>query len=147
MPVGLINVDDISRMIDVNLKAPILISKMLFRKMVQMRKGQIINILSMAPKMSLTGDAVYSATKSGLEAFSRVLNREGHTFGVHVNNIGLTAFPTGMLDQIIKRDTQKMFSIIPHRQFAPLDEVIAAIEFFEKNNNDIGGQTLYFGGV
>ena len=147
LPLGIMKPQDISRMVDVNLKAPMLISKAFFRKMIQAKSGQIINILSMSPKLCVVGDSVYAATKSGLEAFSRVLNKEGHPFGVHVNNIGLSAFPSGMLEQIIGSDPEKVLNLIPHKQFAPLKEIIAAIEFFETNSNDIGGQTLFFGGV
>jgi 3-oxoacyl-[acyl-carrier protein] reductase len=147
LPLGVMKNSDISAMVAVNLTAPMLISKAIFRKMIQSKAGQIVNILSMAPKLNVVGDSVYSATKSGLEAFSRVLNKEGHRFGVHVNNIGLSAFPSGMLDQIVGDNKDKVLGLIPHGQFAPLEEVIAAIEFFAANSKDIGGQTLYFGGV
>jgi 3-oxoacyl-[acyl-carrier protein] reductase len=147
VPLGVMRTQDISRMLDVNLKAPILVSKAVFRKMVGARSGQIINILSMAPRLSVVGDSVYAASKAGLEAFSRVLNKEGHPFGVHVNNIGLSAFPSGMLDKVIATQPDKLRQLIPHRDFAPLAEIIAAMEFFAANHGDIGGQTLYFGGV
>jgi NAD(P)-dependent dehydrogenase (short-subunit alcohol dehydrogenase family) len=147
LPLGIMKTGDIGRMIDINLKAPILVSKAMFRKMVLAKSGQIVNILSMAPKLSVVGDSVYAATKAGLEAFSKVLNKEGHPFGVHVNNIGLSAYPSGMLDQILGEDKSKVLDLIPHKQFAPLEEVAAAIEFFTLNSRDIGGQTLYFGGV
>ena len=52
-----------------------------------------------------------------------------------------------MLDQVIGSNGDKLKSMIPHKQFAPLNEIVAAIEFFEASSNDIGGQTLYFGGV
>jgi NAD(P)-dependent dehydrogenase (short-subunit alcohol dehydrogenase family) len=147
LPLGVMAAADIARMIDVNLKAPILVSKAVFRKMAGRRRGQIVNILSMAPRLCVVGDSVYAATKAGLEAFSRVLNREGHPFGVHVNNIGLSAYPSGMLDKVIGSNADKVLDLIPHHGFAPIAEVIAAIEFFEANGQDIGGQTLYFGGV
>lgn len=146
-PLGIMKVETISQMLDVNLKAPIIISKSVFRKMIQAKSGQIINILSIAPKLSLIGDSVYSASKSGLEAFSKVLNREGHPFGVHVNNIGLSAFPTEMLNQLTNSDNSKLLDLIPHKQLASLKEITSAIEFFESNSADIGGQTLYFGGA
>lgn len=75
------------------------------------------------------------------------LNKEGNPFGAHVNNIGLLAFPSGMLDHILGSNTGKLLDLIPHKQFAPLGEIIAAIGYFTRNLGDIGGQTLYFGGV
>ena len=147
LPLVIMNSGHISKMIDVNLKAPILLSKSILRKMMVARSGQIVNILSMAPRLSVIGDSVYSATKSGLEAFSKVLNKEGHPFGVHVNNVAISAFPCGMLDNVIGLSSEKILPLIPHKQFAPLLEIIAAIEFFANNSVDVGGQTLYFGGV
>ncbi len=147
LPVAVMKTNDISRMIDINLKAPILFTKILFRKMINDNSGQIINILSMSPKLSVVGDSVYAATKSGLEAFSKILNKEGHPSGVHVNNIGISAFNTGMFKKIALNDSNKIIKLIPHMQYAPLEEIISTIEFFTHNSKDIGGQTLYFGGV
>lgn len=147
VPLGVMAASDIDRMLAINLRAPILVSKAVFRKMAGQRSGQIINILSMAPRLSVVGDSVYAATKAGLEAFSRVLNKEGHPFGVHVNNIGLSAFPSGMLDKVIGDQPGKVLDLIPHHAFAPLQEIANAIAFFEGNRLDVGGQTLYFGGV
>ncbi len=147
MPISVMKTSDITKMVNVNLLAPMIISKLVLRKMMISKKGQIINIISMAPKLLEIGDSVYSATKAGLENFSKILNKESHPFGVHVNNIGLSAFPTGMLDKIIHRNPERILGLIPHHQHAPLSEVISAIEFFEKNMLDIGGQTLYFGGI
>ncbi len=147
VPLGVMAAADIDRMLAINLRAPILVSKAVFRKMVGRRSGQIVNILSMAPRLSVVGDSVYAASKAGLEAFSRVLNKEGHPFGVHVNNIGLSAFPSGMLDKVIGDQPGKVLDLIPHHGFAPLQEIANAIAFFEANRLDIGGQTLYFGGV
>ncbi len=147
VPLGVMAAADIDRMLAINLRAPILVSKAVFRKMVGQRSGQIINILSMAARLHVVGDSVYAATKAGLEAFSRVLNKEGHPFGVHVNNIGLSAFPSGMLDKVIGDQPGKVLGLIPHHAFAPLTEIANAIAFFEANRLDVGGQTLYFGGV
>lgn len=147
LPLGIMKNEDITRMIDVNLKAPILISKAVFRKMITMRSGNIINILSMAPKLSVVGDSVYAATKSGLESFSKVLNKEGHPFGVHVNNIGISAYPSGMLGQIMSNQSDKILNLIPHKQFTELEDIISSIEFLSSGSKDLGGQTIYFGGI
>jgi len=147
LPVGILKPQDISRMIDVNLKAPILLSKVVFRKMIASKGGQIINITSMAPKLSVVGDSVYAATKSGLEAFSKVLNKEGHQFGIHVNNLGISAYPSGMLEQVLTDNSEKILNLIPHKQFAEFDQIVSALEFLGSGHKDIGGQTIYLGGV
>ena len=147
LPLAMLRVPDIAKMIDVNLKAPILISKAIFKRMVRAKTGLILNMVSMAPKLCPVGDSVYAATKSGLETFSKVLNKEGHAYGIRVNNIGMTVFPESDLATLIEKNPNKVLDLLPHKQFAPFDEVVAAVEFFEANKADIGGQTLYFGGV
>jgi len=146
-PIVVMSPQDISTMVDVNLKAPMIISRYLMRKMTQKKSGQIINILSMASTLNLVGDSVYAATKAGLETFSKILNKEGHPCGVHVNNISISAFPSGMLDKLLVSNESKILNMIPHRQYAPLIEIVDAIEFFEKNHLDLGGQTISFGGI
>ena len=146
-PLVLMSDIEISNMIDLNIKATIFLSRAVFRKMLINKSGNIINILSMAPKVNAIGDSVYAASKSAIETFSQILNREGHPFGIHVNNIAISGFPSGMLDQIISQNSKKVLDLIHHKQYAPLSEIIASIEFFEKNTIDIGGQTLYFGGM
>jgi len=147
IPVAVMDPQVISDMIDVNLKAPMVISRYMIRHMMRVKSGQIINILSMASGLNIVGDSVYGATKAGLETFSKTLNREGHPVGVHVNNISISGFPSGMLDNIILKDKNKILDLIPHKQYAPLSEIIQTIEFFEKNSLDIGGQTIAFGGI
>jgi NAD(P)-dependent dehydrogenase (short-subunit alcohol dehydrogenase family) len=146
-PVAVLAPKDIHAMISLNLTAPILISRLIFRKMMTKQTGQIINILSMASKLNVIGDSVYAATKSGLEAFSKILNKEGHQFGIHVNNIGISAMSIGMLEKLSEKDKLKIIDMIPHKQYAPIMEVISAIEFLEENSTDLGGQSIYFGGV
>lgn len=146
-PVAIMDPKDISKMIETNLTAPILLSRLVFRKMMKQRSGQIINIVSMAPKLNIIGDSVYSATKSGLETFSKILNSEGHKFGIHVNNIGVSMLENGMKENLLDIEKRKIVNLIPHQQTAEIDDVRLIIEFFVLNSRDVGGQTIYLGGI
>ena len=146
-PVAIMDPKDISRMIATNLTAPILLSRLVFRKMMKQQSGQIINIVSMAPKLNIIGDSVYSATKSGLETFSKFLNAEGHKFGIHVNNIGVSMLEKGMKENLLDNEKQKIVNLIPHKQAAKIEDIGLIVEFFVLNSRDIGGQTVYLGGI
>jgi len=148
MPLSLMNDKDIKDMVNINLLGSILMTKYVFRYMAQKKYGRIINISSMAPKISAVGDSIYAATKAGLESFSRVINKEGHGINITVNNIGITGLDTGMLKQIVGDNPDIILDIIPHKNLASIDSIIKIIDFFcGENSADIGSQTVYLGGI
>ncbi|GAB3030488.1 SDR family NAD(P)-dependent oxidoreductase [Bowmanella dokdonensis] len=75
----------ISELLNLNLQAPILMSKYLLRSMLLNRAGRIVNISSIVAKTGFNGLSVYAASKAGLEGFSRSLAREAGKGGVTVN--------------------------------------------------------------
>lgn len=68
--------DDVNSMIDVNLKANILITKKLLPLLLKSKNPQIIFMSSMAAKSSINGESVYSATKAGITNFAQILRNE-----------------------------------------------------------------------
>jgi len=71
-------------MVDVNLRAPLVLSRMVLPHLLETR-GFIVNIASLAGKVPLDGSAAYSATKFGLRAFSFALREEVRETGVRVS--------------------------------------------------------------
>jgi len=67
---------DLARMIDVNLRAPIVLSRLAIRHITESGGGAIINIASLAGRVPMPGAATYSASKFGLRAFTRALSDE-----------------------------------------------------------------------
>jgi short-subunit dehydrogenase len=80
-------------MVDLNLKAPMLLSKYALQAMLNQPKlagrgmGTIININSIAGKTAFPFWAVYDATKAGLKAFADALSEEQRSNGVRVIGI------------------------------------------------------------
>ncbi|MBL4613270.1 MAG: SDR family oxidoreductase [Magnetovibrio sp.] len=147
-PLVLMKDEDILSMIQTNLVAPILLTKRMVRAMMRQRRGHIVNIVSMSHKLCKPGDSVYAATKAGLEIFGKVVNVEAHSSGISVNNLAISASPTGMLEQITQDDPDKIKSLIPHNQFAKINDIVSAIDFFcSPDSGDIGGQTVFLGGI
>lgn len=67
---------EISKVLRVNLEAPILMTKYACRSMLTRGVGRIINITSIIASTGFSGLSVYGATKAGLEGFTRSLSRE-----------------------------------------------------------------------
>jgi len=71
-------------MVDVNLRAPLVLSRVVLPHLLETR-GFIVNIASLAGKVPLDGSAAYSATKFGLRAFTFALHEELRESGVRVS--------------------------------------------------------------
>lgn len=92
-PVESVSADDLSAMIDVNLKAPICLCKLAIKYLKEAGGGAIINVASLAGRTPVPGAATYSATKFGLRAFTFALGDE-----LRGTNIKLAAVSPGPID-------------------------------------------------
>lgn len=87
-------------MLAVNLRAAMVCCRAVLPVMVRQRSGTILNVASVAAKRSIPGAAVYSATKAGIAAFSRVLAEELRGQGVRVAVLIPGAVDTPLWDTI-----------------------------------------------
>jgi short-subunit dehydrogenase len=79
--------EEIDRALEVNLRAPIQLSRALVPKMVERGSGHLVFISSMSGKVPSMGGTVYSATKYGLRGFAAALRDELHGKGVGVTTV------------------------------------------------------------
>ena len=75
-PLQEIPVDEVTQMVDVNLRAPALLTRLALPDMLAKGSGVIVNVASLAGRFPLDDDATYSAAKFGLRAFSFALAEE-----------------------------------------------------------------------
>ena len=87
---------NIQEIIDTNLLGPITLTKYIMRSMLLNKEGRIVNISSTAAATGYSGLSVYSATKAGLEGFSRSLSREVGKRNITVNCVSPGYVPTEM---------------------------------------------------
>ncbi|MFA5832981.1 MAG: SDR family NAD(P)-dependent oxidoreductase [Bacteroidota bacterium] len=79
--------EEYESMMNVNLKGVFLCSRAVLPTMIKQRRGEIINIASLAGKNSFAGGSVYSATKWGLIGFARSLMLEVRDYNIRVVTI------------------------------------------------------------
>ena len=72
-------------LIDINLRGPLNMHHIVVPGMLQRGNGRIVNISSDAARVGSSGEAVYSACKGGIIAFSKTLAREVARKGITVN--------------------------------------------------------------
>jgi hypothetical protein len=96
-PVESVPENDLAAMIDVNLKAPILLSKLAVKYMKESGGGAIINVGSLAGRTPVPGAATYSATKFGLRAFTFALGEELRDSGIKLAVVSPGTIMTGFI--------------------------------------------------
>ncbi len=92
-----IDVADLAAMIDVNLRAPILISRLALPYLRQAGQGAIVNVASLAGCTPVAGAATYSASKFGLRAFTQSLADELQGSSIHVGAVSPGPVDTGFI--------------------------------------------------
>ena len=110
--------DDWEQMIDYNVKGLLYVSKVIVPWMIERKKGQIINISSIAGKQTYAKGMVYCASKSGVEAISKGMRLELVPHGIRVSNIAPGAVETEFSVVRFKGDKQKAKSV--YSNFDPL---------------------------
>jgi NADP-dependent 3-hydroxy acid dehydrogenase YdfG len=87
-------------MLAVNLRGAMLCCRAVLPTMIRQQRGTIITVGSIAARRAIAGAAVYSATKAGIAAFSRVLAEELRADGVRVGVVAAGAVDTPLWDSI-----------------------------------------------
>jgi short-subunit dehydrogenase len=77
--------EQIDRALEVNLRAPITLTRALAPAMVERGRGHIVYISSLAGKAAAPGSSLYSATKFGLRGFALCLREDLRDAGVGVS--------------------------------------------------------------
>ncbi len=78
--------------VNVNLRAPWLLAKLLMPGMMERGNGQILNVVSTAAKKGWENAAAYASSKHGLLGLTQVLHSEGRKSGVRA----MAVVPGGM---------------------------------------------------
>ena len=94
-PAGETKTTDMNRMVDINLKGNWNVTNAVVPHMKARKKGNIINLASVAGVTAIPAYPVYCATKAGIIMMTRALAVELSRSGIHVNSIspGNTATP------------------------------------------------------
>ena len=107
-PVIKTNVKDWDQTFQVNLRAPMVLSRLVLPILMGKKAGAIINIGSISGKAGQADTAAYSASKAGLIAFSESLYEEVREYGIKVAVILPGFVDTPLIPANRKLDRSKM---------------------------------------
>lgn len=93
-------VDEWDRMIDVNIKGVLYAINAVYPGMAERKDGHIVNISSVAARLTYQSAGVYGGTKHAVRAISDTLRKEAIRFGVRVTDIQPGSVDTELPDSI-----------------------------------------------
>ncbi|HEX2139903.1 MAG TPA: SDR family oxidoreductase, partial [Woeseiaceae bacterium] len=96
-PVASVQAEELGRMIDINLRAPIVLSRLVLPYLKDAGGGAIINVASLAGRTPVVGAATYSASKFGLRAFTFALGEELAGSGIKLAAVSPGPIDTGFI--------------------------------------------------
>ncbi|MDX1626581.1 MAG: SDR family oxidoreductase [Wenzhouxiangellaceae bacterium] len=109
-PVESVGAEDMGRMIDVNLKAPVMATRLALPYLRKSKRPAVINVASLAGRTPVPGSATYSATKFGLRAFGLALYEELRGEGIKIASVSPGPIDTGFIMDDIDHVTDLTFS-------------------------------------
>ena len=132
-PFAMLDVKNIDRMIDLNLKSPIYLSQAVLKTMYKQKEGCIINVSSVSTIKKGRGISVYAAAKAGLETFTRTLAIEVGRKNIRVNCIRPGVIETAMSGAVMVRAEVIIKTNTALGRVGKTSEISAAILFMSSN--------------
>jgi short-subunit dehydrogenase len=127
-----IPLEELAAMTDVNLLAPMLLTRMVLPGMVRRGRGHVVNVASMSGRIAISYQEPYTATKFGLVGFTLALRMtaQDQAWGVGASAV-CPGFISGEgMHEDMKREfgvtTPKLFGSLPVERVA--DAVVDAVE-------------------
>ena len=134
----------------INFESILFVTHPVLNRMIERKSGKIVNVSSDAGRVGTSTEAVYSAMKGGLIAFSKSLARENARYNVNVNAACPGPTDTPLLREEIEANpdiVNRMVRIIPFRRLGQPEDMAAAISFLAGPDSDyITGQALSVSG-
>lgn len=142
--------DTWDKVVAINLMGTINCCRAVLPIMISRKCGKIVNIGSDAGRVGSSGEAVYSAAKGGVIAFSKTLAREMARYQINVNCVAPGPTDTALFAEVAEGNpkiAEAMVKAIPFRRLAQPADIANAVLFLASDEAAyITGQTLSVNG-
>ena len=140
--------ETVRRIINTNLLGTIFCSQQVAPALIRRGGGRIINFSTLGVPLAIKGEAIYVASKAGVEGFTRVFARELSPHGITVNAVAPGPIDTALIAKVPKENVDAVVQqqIIP-RQGTPEDVWNIVSLLLSAEGSMISGQTIHVGGA
>jgi gluconate 5-dehydrogenase len=143
-------ITDYKQVIEVDLIAPLILSKRVVPKMIEKRYGKIINMCSMMSEYGRNTVSAYASAKGGLKMLTRNMTCEWAKYNIQINGIGPGYIATSQTAPI-RENGHPFNDLVMTRTPAgrwgePEDIANAALFLASKASDFVNGHILYVDG-
>lgn len=138
---------DWDRIITTNLTSVFNCCQLAIPDMVSHKKGKIINISSVWGTVGASCEVAYSASKGGINAFTKALAKELAPSNIQVNAIACGAIDTEMNQFLSEEDREALIEEIPANRFGRPEEIADFIYQTATGNDYLNGQIIHLDGA
>jgi NAD(P)-dependent dehydrogenase (short-subunit alcohol dehydrogenase family) len=126
-----IEVDEMDRMWNVNVRAALLVTAAVLPAMLEQGSGSIVSISSISGRRGAPRRAIYAATKAALDGMTRALAMEYGPRGIRANSVAPGVVETDLWrENLAKPGVQdSVLGVIPTRRVSTVEEVADTIVF------------------
>lgn len=107
------NYEEWHNLINTNLSSMFYCCKNVIPGMIEKKEGKIVNVSSMWGSVGASCEVAYSATKGGVNSFSKALAKELAPCNIQVNVLAPGVIDTGMNDFMTDKEKELLISEIP----------------------------------
>ena len=125
----LVTEEQAKQLYNVNLYAPLILSRRLAKGMISRVEGCILNVSSMFGETGGSCEVDYSVTKAALIGLTKALAKEVGPAGVRVNCVCPGVIRTPMNDRLTVEEAEDLMASIPLDRFGTPEEVAEALVF------------------
>lgn len=134
--------EDWSRIVNVNLSSVFYTSKLAIPLMLKKHSGSIINISSVWGNVGASTEVAYSATKGGVNSFTKALAKELAPSNISVNAIACGFVDTDMNAHLDTEDREALLNEIPADRFALPKDIADAVTGILASSSYLTGQVI-----
>ena len=121
---------DLTRIQNINLNAPILLTKALLKKKKIKKGGSIVFTASAAGVYRVSiGNAIYATTKCGIDAFMRTVALECGSRGIRCNSVNPGMVETALISGFTEEEKEKEMQNYPLRRFAKPEDIALGVAY------------------
>jgi 3-oxoacyl-[acyl-carrier protein] reductase len=149
VPLALMEEADWDRMLDTHVKGAFLATQAVLRGMVRQKRGNVLNIGSLAGVKMLQAPVHYCTAKAALKGFTEGLAKEVGRYGIRVNCLAPGVLEEGVSNYLPPAKRDEYLKHCSAGRTGTLDEVaeVAAFLVSDRNSYMSGATVLVDGGV
>lgn len=140
-------IQSIKDVFQINYFAQVLITQLISKQMMRLKKGVIVNVGSVLGMDAAAGGSAYGASKAALIHFTKCVSKELASFGIRINAVAPNLINTNMATKMEQKSFDFMVNSASLKRMGEPKEVADVILFLASDDASyVTGQTIRIDG-